>query len=71
MPAAADDGNLIEQAGGRGLTPLGSLLVVEEKNQEHNPEALRLLLHNVTKRQSDQYLNKSQDDRPKKCLSVY
>ena len=33
------------------------------KNQEHNPEALRLLLHNVTKRQPDQYPYMSQDDR--------
>lgn len=41
--ASPDDGNLIEQAGGRGLTPRGSFLVVEGKNQEHNPEAFRLL----------------------------
>jgi hypothetical protein len=71
VPAAADDGYLVEQARGGWLTPLGSLLVVEGKNQEHNPEALRLLFHKAIKRQPDQHSYKKQDDRPRKCLSLY
>jgi len=53
------------------VTSITSLLVVEGENQEHNPEALRLFLHNGIKRQLGQHLHKNQDRRPEKCLSLY
>lgn len=62
VPAAADDGNLIKQAGWCGLThEVRSWWL--RKNQEHNPEAPRPPLHKVIKRQPDQYLYKNRGDR--------
>lgn len=41
------------------------------KNQEHNPEALRLLLYNVIKETAGKHQYKNQYDRLEKCLSLY